>query len=168
MLEQIEIRREWVGGQHALVEQVEPVWRIDGIGAYAHAGGRNQEAVDAIARAVQCRVGMAEVRFVPGVNAGLIRYLDLDAEIGQHRIGACLHVSFALFAEIVFIEIKQIVVFDVFFGCTTGLDVPDGLKQAAGHQPAVGQGQGFPAFENDTAVVIGQYVGTKLVLHRIF
>lgn len=90
-----------------MLKPVQPVWGVYGIRTNAHAWCGNQEAVDDIARAVQSRVGMAEVRFVPSLEVRLIRHFDLDAEIAQHCIDMHMRCVFALFAEIVFIEVTN-------------------------------------------------------------
>ena len=75
------------------------VWRVDGVTALRAAdsdlGIFGREAVDAVSRGSQCRVGQAMFLRVPEMDPRLIAHLDPDAGFANRRCNLQIMVSSA-------------------------------------------------------------------------
>src|SRR6185437_11576581 len=167
LVEQIAIGRQGIHCEQALVQQREAVWCVQLTRSDADAGRQNQEAVDPIARRAQLLIRVPEERLVPNVNPSLIGHFHGDTQVRQHVVYACLYAPLSGLARVVAVEIEQVVVLDIRLRRTPGLEIPYRLKQAAGHQPSVGQGQLAPAVEDDAVVVVSENVSDETLVHRV-
>ncbi|AEK60750.1 hypothetical protein CFU_0918 [Collimonas fungivorans Ter331] len=165
-LEQIAVRCQGIHGQYTFAQHCKSVWCIDRTRANADTGSWNKEAVNAVACATQRLARMTEVRLVPEMHPRLVRCFNLHSQVGQRIINTCLHIPFGRLAQIVGIEVKQIIVFDIRFWCTAGLQIPDRLEEAPRDQPRIRERQGIPAIEDNAIAVVGQDSGEKMVLHH--
>ncbi len=95
------------------------------------------------------------MRFVPEMHARLVRCFDRNAQISQDFIHVRLHGPLACIAQIVGIEIKNVIVLDIVFWRAASLQIPHRLEQAARYEPAIWQRQRIPSIENFTVISIG-------------
>ena len=80
---------------------------------------------------------MAEVIGIPEVHPGLVLGFEHHPEVGQFALHAFLHAPLGGFTQVLRIEVEEVVVLDGLGRVAALTQVPDGLEQAARHQPAV-------------------------------
>ena len=133
----------------------------------AHARFEDEKAPDSVFRRGERWAGPPKVLRVPEVHPRLVRDFDGDAQVGQHGIRMGLRGFFARLAQVLVVEVEEVVILDVGIRRAVGPQVPEGLEQAAGDEPCVGERgrQGIPAREDGGVGGVGCEVMKKLGGH---
>jgi hypothetical protein len=122
------------------------------------------EVIDRILRARKAPPGDTKFILAPKMHASLVANLHDDVEVIEEPCRVALNALLGRCAQVVAVEVEQVIVEDSGISVAPRQTVPDGLKDRAGRQPPVRHAEAAGALQDHAVIRVLQNELEKLSL----